>query len=111
MTRNTNRFFLALGVAGVVSLFVMNSVNPSVFKDGFHIVNFGIELDILLYMFFGTFISLGWFGVMPIIGTYMHLDGFFDHPKYQYMYRWPIYRFIVLIVDHPKVLARQRAGN
>jgi hypothetical protein len=89
----------------------MNSINPSVFKDGFHIAIFGIELDILPYIFFGTFISLGWFGIMPILGTMMYLRGDFDSPTHRYMFTWGLYRFVFLITDDPRVISKERGGN
>ena len=110
MTRKQNRFFLILGLAGLVSLFAMHRVHPSMFKDGFHVTAGNFAVDVFPYFFMGTFISLTWFWLMPILGTDMYLKGRFDHPRYQYMYTWPIYRFIFLIHDDPRVVAKKRGA-
>ena len=88
----------------------MNYVSPSMFKDGFEVNLGSLKLDILPYIFFGTFISLAWLWLMPNIGTIGFLRGGFDAPRYTYMYKLGLYRFFFLVTDDPRVTSKERSG-
>ncbi|WP_395450191.1 hypothetical protein ACHMW7_10535 [Aminobacter sp. UC22_36] len=108
MTRRANRFFVIMGVAGFGTLVGLIVLSNYGYKEE---VIRPFLLDHVGYLLFPSFFSLLWFGLMPRAGTWMYLQGGFDHPRRNYMFELALYRFLFLITDDPRVVARRRGQN
>jgi len=107
MTRLANRFFLIMGAAGFGTLVSVVTLSSYGYKGEVgHLLLENVE-----HLLLPSFISLVWFGIMPKVGTWMYLQGSFDHPRRRYAFEFAPYRFLFLITDDPRVVARRRGQN
>jgi hypothetical protein len=107
VTRKKNIFFVKIGLAALAGAFLIAILNAVLFYFGLQTSVSESLLEILFPLSaMVSFICLGWFGLMPRVGTKMFLWRMFDAPGYEYMYTFTFHRFVFLITDDRRVLAK-----
>ncbi|MEQ1955297.1 hypothetical protein [Mesorhizobium sp. CN2-181] len=110
MTRKQNISFVKIGLAALVGVFLVAILNAVLFYFGLATSKIQLIFEALFPLLaIVSFICLGWFGVMPRVGTRMFLARMFDNPQAEHMFKVGLYRFIFLITDDRRVLDKLAA--